>query len=579
MTPPSLDRATIGALLVVTILFLSPGAAVVAQTLTHQSSAGVTYLTNSGVEVTLADQRNIAANPFPNSQTFSSGNLTISGSNAKVTLTDKSFDGTPLTVRDIDATGGTVTIERTDLSREVTVTDGDADVLKVQDFGVDNGSTDVSYVSNNGLTIELDGLPSVGVAAVDTSTGDPLATDNVATGSSTATLQLPPGTKSFRLETTPSELEVRNEAQPTQLVTSNNVTLRARLFTGGDTVIERQVTNGTVSLDGIPSDKRVVITVREENTDFTYRRILIESVVQTSEIYILPTSNPSAEVRFQLADQTGRFDADSTRLFVEKPINRDFDGDGSNETRYKTISGDRVGADGEFPTILVDSNRYRIRVENTQGEARVLGSYVVQGASISRLPIGEVEFSENIEEGAALQASVREAPDGVSHEYEARIVYLDPEGSTESIEISVTNSSGQNIRPTSVEQLNGSTNAFVETLPLPAPFNPEEDSATVTVQASQGLETETFTQTLGAISQPFNGADIDDQVLELLGIVSIVGIAGLLVIIRPSTAALVTPGWAGLLSLTGIVSIPMAGVILAGVVGVLVTVGSRGGNP
>jgi hypothetical protein len=221
--------------------------------------------------------------------------------------------------------------------------------------------------------------------------------------------------------------------------------------------------------------------------------------------------------------------------------------------------------------VLIDDTRYRIRVENDAGETRVLGSYTVRGPTITTLPIGEVEFSEDISEGAALQASLREAPDGASHNHEVRLVYLDPEGTTDDIEISITNSSGASIRPTSTEELNGTTSAYVETYPLDTSFNPDEDTATVEVEATQGLETETFSETVGAVA-PIN-FPMDPQVLELLGLVSIVGVAGLLVIVRPAAAALVTPGWAGLLVLTDVVGIPIAGVVLAGLVGVLATLG------
>jgi hypothetical protein len=566
-----------GVVAVVAILLLSPVAPVVADSLTHQASSGVTYVTNSGVEVTLGDGREIAAAPFADDRTFENGSLQISGANASVTATATTFDGTPLTARDITVdSGGEVTITRTDLSRSVTVTSGDANVLQVQDYALDNGSADLAYNSNNGLTIELSGLPSVGVAAVDTGTGTPVATDNVGAGG-VATLQLPAGTRNIRLETTPSELQVRNESAPSELI-DGNATLTARLFTGNDAdgdVIEREVTNGTVSLDGVPKDEQLVITVKEEQSDFSYRRILIDSAVETSSIYLLPSQRESAEVRFELRDETGRFDGESTRLFVEKPVTRDFDNDGTNETNYQVISGDRVGADGVFPTILVDEQRYRIRVENDAGETRVLGSYTVRGPTITTLPIGEVEFTADVSEGAALQASLREAPDGASHDHEVRLVYLDPEGTTDTIDISITNSSGANLRPPSTEQLNGTDAAYVETYPLDTSFDPESDTATVEVEATQGLDTETYTETVGAVAPIAFGA-LDPQVLELLGLVSIVGIAGLFVIVRPAAAALITPGWAGLLALTDVVGIPMAGVVLAGVVGVLATLGSSG---
>ena len=556
---------------VIVLVLLAPVGVAVAQTLTHSATAGTTYQTNSGVTVTLGDGRDVAASPFADDQTYADGTLRLSGSDASVQAGDGAYSSDPVTVRNVDVTGS-LTVERTDLNRSFTVESGDANVLQMRDYAVDNGSEDFAYASDNGLTVTLTGFAPIGVAAVDTGTGEALDTANV-DDSGVATFELPAGQRSVRFEPTPSELQVRNEANPSELI-DGNVTLRARLFTGGDTVIERQVTDGTVSLDGVPPGEPVVVTVREENADFTYRRILLDSVVQTSEIYLLPTSEPSAEIRFQLRDDTGRFDGSDTRFFVEKPINRDFDGDGTNETRYRVISGDRIGADGEFPTILVDSERYRLRVENDAGEQRVLGSYTVQGARVSTIPIGSVEFNADVEEGAALQTYLREAPDGASHECEVRIVYADPEGQTDEIDISITNSSGGQIRPQSTEQIDGAT-AYVETYPIEdTSFDPETDTATVEVTARGEFDQETFTQALGDVPDVPIGP-LNPQLAELIGLASIVAVAGLLVIKSPALAAFISPGYAGLLVLVGLVDIPMAGVVLAGLVGLLAVVGNE----
>jgi len=467
--------------------------------------------------------------------------------------------------------GGGVTVERTDLSRSVTFESGDATLFQLRNYTVGDGAEDFAYASDNGVTVTLDGFDAIGVAAVDTGTGEALDIFSVGPDGE-ATFELPAGQRSVSLQPTPSELQVRNEANPNELVTGN-VSLRARLFAGEETVIERPVTDGTVSLEGVPLDEELVITVREENADFTYRRILLDSAIQTSSIYILPTTEPSAEVRFQLRDDTGRFDGEDTRFFVEKPITRDYDGDGTNETRYETISGDRIGADGEFPTILVDAERYRLRVQNDDGEQRVLGSYTVQGARVSPIPIGEVQFESDIEQGAAVQAELREAPDGASYEYDIRLVYLDTDGGTDSIDVSITNSSGGAIRPETTEQIN-TTAPYVETYPITEPFNAEEDTATVTIDAQRTDGTvETYTRQLGAV--PDLNVPIDAQILSMLGVIGIVAVAGLFVILSPPLAALVTPGFAGLLVAVGIVPIPMPAVVLAGLVGVLVNVGRR----
>jgi hypothetical protein len=553
------------------LILLVPVGVAVAQVATHQASAGTPYQTISGVTVTLGDQRDVQSVPFDGDNTFNDSTLRISGSNADIRITDNTYSSDPVSARTIDVRGS-LTIERTDINRQITIEDGDANLLQVRDYAVGDGSEDLAYDSDGGLTVTFTGLPAVGVAAVDADTGTPIQTTAV-DQSGEATFELPAGTNSIRLEETPSDLEVRNEAQPSQLI-DGNVTLRARLFSG-DEVIERQVTDGTVSLDGVPTDRELIVTVKEENADFVYRRILLESAVQTDEIYLLPTSDPSAEVEFNLRDDTGRFQADNTKLFVEKPITRDFDSDGTNETQYQTISGDRIGGDGAFPTILEDSERYRLRVVNDDGEQRVLGSYTVQGAERTTLPIGEVTFREDVDEGAALQANLREAADGASYDHEVRLTYIDPEAQTESIDISITDSDGNTIRPESTENITADE-AYVETYPITdTSFDPTQDTATVTVEALRDNQIETFERKLGDVPDVFTQVPLSTQAIELLSLGSIVAVFGLLAIISGPLAALVGTGYAGLLSLVGLAPIPMPAVVLAGLIGVIATVGSR----
>jgi len=68
---------------------------------------------------------------------------------------------------------------------------------------------------------------------------------------------------------------------------------------------------------------------------------------------------------------------------------------------------------------------------------------------------------------------------------------------------------------------------------------------------------------------------MDARILSMLAVVSIVAVAGLFVIYSPSLAALVTPGYAGLLVATGFAPLPMRWIVLAGLVGILLTLGTR----
>ena len=98
----------------------------------------------------------------------------------------------------------------------------------------------------------------------------------------------------------------------------------------------------------------------------------------------------------------------------------------------------------------------------------------------------------------------------------------------------------------------------------------------MTVDAQRGGEIETFEQRLGDVP-PIDLGPLPEQLVELAALASILAVLGLLVIINPAMAALVTPGYAGLLVLVGLAPIPMPAVVLAGLVGVLAAVGTRGG--
>jgi hypothetical protein len=92
--------------LVVLVVAVIPATFVVAQTLTHQATSGVTYVTNSGVEVQLTEDREMPAAPFGGDSTFEDGNLTISGSDASVGVGSGAYGGSDITVTDLTVRDG-----------------------------------------------------------------------------------------------------------------------------------------------------------------------------------------------------------------------------------------------------------------------------------------------------------------------------------------------------------------------------------------------------------------------------------------------------------------------------------------
>ena len=175
-----------------------------------------------------------------------------------------------------------------------------------------------------------------------------------------------------------------------------------------------------------------------------------------------------------------------------------------------------------------------------------------------------------------MQASLQDAHPDAEHNHEVRIVYLDGDGLTDDIEISVIADDGTELRPTTTEEIDG-TGPYVETFPITEPFDPDAQSASVTVEAERDFDIETYEAQIGAVPDVFTTLPVPGDVMWLMGIVSLISLVGLLVIVEPPMAALVGSGYAGLLSITGVVDIPMTAVVLAGVVSIAAVVGTDRG--
>jgi len=115
--------------------------------------------------------------------------------------------------------------------------------------------------------------------------------------------------------------------------------------------------------------------------------VYIQSIVDQQTVYLLSNNQSrvsSVEVTFQLRDRTGDFDGNGALLKVQKPINK------SGTTDWKTIHGEEFGVDG-VTTNLKKDQRYRLIVQNDDGDTRVLGTYVSDANETVVLTVGTVE--------------------------------------------------------------------------------------------------------------------------------------------------------------------------------------------
>lgn len=376
-------RAELGTVLLILVV-LAAGASGVADP-SHFASSGVAYETNSGLEVTLADDRDVEAVPFDGDETFASDNATLSSpGDASASVSDQTFEGDTMSVTQIDATNNPVTLGRGDLSSDVTVEDGDASVI-AHDVGLDDNETDLEVSATTATNITIEDVPDVdGIQAVDE--GGEAVAGETDTSDGTVTLSLEPGEYDLRLQDGPSSVSIRDLTNES-LIDGENMSVELEFFGDDGTVEERTTTNGTIDMTGLPADERFSVSV-ETNGTYVQRQVIIPSILEQKNVWLLPDSDEyeTVEPRFLIEDPSNQFDAEESEVILERAI--EFNG----STEYRAVAGDRVGLNG-FDPLLERDQRYRVVVRDPEsGSERVLGEFTPTTSETVTLTVQDVEF-------------------------------------------------------------------------------------------------------------------------------------------------------------------------------------------
>lgn len=168
----------------------------------------------------------------------------------------------------------------------------------------------------------------------------------------------------------PDTLTIRNETNASQTLANVNATVT---FRGNNEVVTRQSdANGNISLEGYPVGQPYFVQLEDDG--YENRQVAITNIYEQQTAYLLNSSINNVDVRFEINDRTGRYPSDETIIIIERPITRDFDGDGSDETRLSRVASDEVGVSGSLFS-LENNVRYRLAVRNENGDIRQLGSY------------------------------------------------------------------------------------------------------------------------------------------------------------------------------------------------------------
>lgn len=398
-----MDRYNSLTVSLVLLLLISQPVMVLGNSLTHTSSAGVTYETNSGVTVSLADEQEIAASPFDDDETWASGGVSIAGAgDAAATVNDNTFGGDSMSVSGIDATTTPVTLARDDDVNTMTF-DGGATNVIMHDVTLDDGQTDLVLVAAAETTVTVEGVPDVdGIQAVDEN-GNVLAGNEDTSGGSVE-LTFDAGTYDIRLQDGPSTLEVRDlmtQELVNETETGEPLEVEIQFFGDEGSVEQRSTTTGVVDMAGLPIDQRFSVSI-DGGDEYVQRQILIPSLLEQQTAWLLPqdVEIETVEPRFTLRDPSNQFDEQNSEVRLERPIDR---GDG---TEFVAVAGDRIGING-FDTILERDQRYRVVVRDpATGNERRLGEFTPTQSEPIELVVEDLEF-DSVAEVAGLEWTAR----------------------------------------------------------------------------------------------------------------------------------------------------------------------------
>jgi hypothetical protein len=241
-----------------------------------------------------------------------------------------------------------------------------------------------------------------------------------------------------------------------------------------------------------------------------------------------------------------------------------------------TVAGDVIGTQLTFSTTLEQDVRYRVAVENDQGDRRTLGSFVLQGDRVINLIISGKEVGVPIPEDTPV-IDVSQDIDDNTGDKTVSLTYIDPQAETDSLVVRVENADDPSDVVDTVTATAGPYGTFTYTETFSEPDASKVLVANVT--ATRNGQQVTLTKPFGTGMFPI-AIPLSQDWKQIFGIGFLMVVAGIFSVANARIGAVVLPAVAGLLYVTGILNgaISLLAIGMALTVGVLVNLafGGRG---
>jgi len=229
--------------------------------------------------------------------------------------------------------------------------------------------------------------------------------------------------------TTPVNVTFREEHNASKIITGVNATITL-YSVDATTIVTRSDDNedGNITLEGLPDKEFVAVA---QSDDHYTRRVYIQSIFNQQNIFLLNKTevpgDQAINTTFVFEDRTGEFPAENTTLRIQRGL----DVNNDNTSEWLTVAGDFWGAASEFPFTGEENARYRLIVENRDGDRRILGTHIPVEDGIKTVINGEIRWRAENATGRVTDAVLNQS------DQEIEAFYTDPSNNTDSVRIQV----------------------------------------------------------------------------------------------------------------------------------------------
>jgi len=428
-------------------------------------------------------------------------------------------------------------------------------------------SVEVVIEDGDGDELETETLEDAGTVSTDydgpmTGTNEWQATATDKYGGETTT-----GTLSFSI---PDELEIRDEKTNELIEEADGEEVEVRFFPDdpdNEEVETRTTDDGIVDFADLPGDEAFIVTISADG--YFTRSTYIDSILEQQTAYLLDDDADASLKTFSLDDRTDNFQSTDSRLSIQKPIQ-----DG-NSTSYKTIAGEYFGANGEQSVQLENGERYRLIVENRDGQSRTLGDFTPETDDFVTLDIGRVDIGSPGEAGYNINARTETLDDdeaaSVGYEQEIVLSFVDIDETTEQLRYRVVDRNDEDNVLLDWVSINDPTE-LQETIPVDD--DDEQTQWMLEYELDRDGETIENRIPVGGVASP--DWPLSAGWLQAFGLFTVVGVAALFGGSMSRTGGVMVAITGFAMTILGVLSIPYPMLLLAGFAAVVFKFAERG---